>query len=64
MNGKSIHLLDPFTSEPMNGTSNKNKKHIKNSIIEILNNLFFSIKDRETITKILKKIKIKCLIKK
>ena len=63
-NAKSIHLFDPFTSEPIKGTSVKNIKLIKNKTIEILNNFFFSIKDRDINTEMLKIINIKCLIKK
>ena len=36
-NTKSIHLFDPFTSEPIKGTSVKNIKLIKKKTIEILN---------------------------
>tara|TARA_B100000902_G_scaffold257373_1_gene243628 strand:- start:478 stop:717 length:240 start_codon:yes stop_codon:yes gene_type:complete len=34
---KSIHLLEPFTSIPIIGTKNNEKKHIKKRIIEYLN---------------------------
>ena len=63
-NTKSIHLFDPFTSEPIKGTSVKNIKLIKKKTIEILNNFFFSIKDKDINTEMLKIINIKCLIKK
>ena len=35
---KSIHLLEPFTSTPMNGTKNKETNEIKNRKIEYLYN--------------------------
>ena len=35
---KSIHLLDPFTSTPTNGTKNKEISEIKKRIIEYLYN--------------------------
>ena len=62
--GKSIHLLDPFISEPINGTSIKKNRQIIKNIKEILNSFFFSIKDNETKTNILKIMNTKCLIKK
>ncbi len=34
---KSIHLFDPFTSVPMNGTKTKIINEIQNKIIDILN---------------------------
>ena len=34
---KSIHLFEPFTSIPMNGTKNNEIKAIKKKIIEYLN---------------------------
>ena len=36
---KSIHLLDPLTSMPMNGTKNKETREIKKRVIEYLYNL-------------------------
>jgi len=36
---KSIHLLEPFTSIPIIGTKNSEKKDTKKRIIEYLNNL-------------------------
>ena len=38
---KSIHLWEPFTSIPIIGTKNREKKDIKKRIIEYLNNLSF-----------------------
>ena len=35
---KSIHLLEPLTSTPMNGTKNKETREIKKRKIEYLNN--------------------------
>ena len=47
---KSIHLLDPLTSTPTIGTSNKKKKHKIKKILEILiKSLWF--KDEKKITK-------------
>ena len=37
---KSIHLLDPLTSTPINGTKNKQISEIKKRKIEYLNNWF------------------------
>ena len=36
---KSIHLLEPFTSMPIIGTKNRERKDIKKRIVEYLNNL-------------------------
>ncbi len=33
--GKSIHLIEPFTSTPINGIKAKNMKKIKNKNLEI-----------------------------
>ena len=60
---KSIHLLDPFTSTPINGTKTKKNKEIKKRKNENLNNFFWSIEEKLNITIIPKKIKIKCLKK-
>tara|TARA_Y100001970_G_C14241493_1_gene865169 strand:- start:1989 stop:2312 length:324 start_codon:yes stop_codon:yes gene_type:complete len=46
MNGKSIHLIEPFTSTPINGTKAKNIKNIKNKYLESLNNLFLLIAEK------------------
>ena len=35
---KSIHLFEPFTSTPIIGTKNKEKRDIKKRMIEYLNN--------------------------
>ena len=59
----SIHLLEPFTSMPIIGTSNKKIKEIKKIITENLNSLSSLIEDRKKITVIPKEIKIKCLKK-
>ncbi len=58
---KSIHLFDPFTSIPINGTKIKAINEIKNKIIDALINR--SSFKNEKITKIAipKIIKIKCL---
>ena len=61
---KSIYLLDPLTSIPIIGTKNKKSNDNVKIIIEILNNFSFFINDRKKITKIPKRIKIKCLKKK
>ena len=42
---KSIHLLEPFTSTPMNGTKNKEISEIKKRIIEYLYNWSEFIKE-------------------
>ena len=60
---KSIHLLDPLTSTPKNGTRNKNKIERKKTIIEILNKFSWSITENVKIIHIPKTIKIKCLKK-
>tara|TARA_B100000902_G_scaffold244495_1_gene231465 strand:+ start:506 stop:748 length:243 start_codon:yes stop_codon:yes gene_type:complete len=36
---KSIHLFEPFTSIPIIGTKNRERKDTKKRIIEYLNNL-------------------------
>ncbi len=48
-NNKSIHLLDPFTSTPINGTSNKATKQITKRKFESLNR-FFKFKYERTKT--------------
>ena len=61
---KSIHLLDPFTSIPINGTKTKIKSVIQNKIIDILIKSS-SFKNEKIINIVTPKIiKIKCLIKK
>ena len=61
---KSIHLLDPFTSMPINGTKTKVINEIANKIIDTLNKNS-SFKNENTIKIAIPKIiKIKCLIKK
>ena len=35
--GKSIHLIEPFTSVPINGTRAKNIKKIKNKAVYYVN---------------------------
>ena len=60
----SIHLLDPLTSTPINGTNNKKIKKIINNIKEVLKILFFSKKEKINKITNANNIKIKCLIKK
>ena len=61
---KSIHLFDPFTSIPINGTKTKVINEIQNKIIDILIKSS-SFKNEKIISiAIPKTIKIKCLIKK
>ena len=60
---KSIHLLDPFTSMPINGTKAKNMKKIKNKNLEIWNKLFLSIAEKVIKINIPRIMKSKCLIK-
>ena len=63
-NPKSIHLLDPFTSIPMNWTKTKVINEIQNKIIEVLNKSS-SFKNENIINVVIPKIiKVKCLIKK
>ena len=51
-NNKSIHLLDPFTSTPINGTSNKATKQITKRKFESLNR-FFKFKYERTKTTVI-----------
>ncbi len=60
----SIHLFEPFTSIPINGTKSKKIKKIINKINEILKILFFSKKEKKNKIANAKSIKVKCLIKK
>ena len=60
---KSIHLFDPLTSTPKNGTRNKNKIERKKTTIEILNKFSWLIAENVKIIPIPKIIKIKCLKK-
>ena len=62
--GKSSHLVDPFTSTPMNGTKIKKiKETIKNKYDNLKS--FFSLKKENPINKKTPKtINIKCLLKK
>ena len=61
---KSIHLCDPFTSIPRNGTKAKAMKEIPNKIVEVLNKNS-SFKNEKIINTVIPKIiKVKCLIKK
>ena len=46
-NGRSNHLLDPFTSIPKRGTKTKVKKVIKNNAKEILIKIFWSKKEKK-----------------
>ena len=62
--GKSIHLIEPFTSVPINGTRAKNIKKIKNKYLEIWNNLFLSTAEKVTKINIPRTMKSKCFIKK
>ena len=58
---RSNHLLEPLTSEPNNGTKNKNNKEIINKKIESLKR-FFSFKDEKNIKTIIpREIYAKCL---
>jgi len=61
---KSIHLLEPFTSMPINGTKIKDIKEIINKIIDNLNNSSSFINEKTIRIIIPKIIKTKCLIKK
>ena len=52
---KSIHLFEPFTSTPIIGTKNREKREIKKRIIEYLNN--WSVSNEEKIKIIIIPIK-------
>ena len=61
---KSIHLFDPLTSIPMNGTKIKVINEMLNKIIDTLSKSS-SFKNEKIISKAMPKtIKVKCLIKK
>ena len=45
---KSIHLFEPLTSVPINGTNIKKIKPIKNKITEKLIKIFFSKKEKKS----------------
>ena len=62
--GRSIHLLEPLTSTPINGTKIKHAKKTKNRNSDILKSFVLSIKEIKIKTKNPNIIKIKCLIKK
>ena len=64
INGKSIHLIEPFTSIPINGTKAKNIKKIINKYLEIWSNLALSIAEKVIIIITPRIKKSKCLIKK
>ena len=61
---KPIHLFDPFTSIPINGTKNKIINEIANKIIDALNKSSSFKNENNIRIAIPKIIKIKCLIKK
>ena len=64
INIKSIHLLDPLTSIPINGTKIKNIKKKKTKIIEErLKSFFDQLMIWQNIMIVPNKIKIKCLKK-
>ena len=61
---KSIHLLDPFTSIPINGTKTNVKNETANNTIDTLNKSS-SFKNEKKIRTVMPKIiNIKCLTKK
>ena len=62
--GKSIHLIEPFTSTPINGTRAKNMKKIINKYLEIWNNLSLSIAEKVIKINTPRIKKSRCLIKK
>ena len=47
---KSIHLFEPFTSTPIIGTKNKEKRDIKKRMIEYLNNCSVLNEEKTKIT--------------
>ena len=61
---KSIHLFDPLTSMPINGTKIKKTIDIKKINEEIFISFFWSKDERAKITIVPKKINTKCLKKK
>ena len=61
---KSIHLCDPFTSIPMNGTKTKVMKAMPNKILDILNKISSFKNEKKISTAIPKIINVKCFIKK
>ena len=60
----SIHLLDPLTSTPMNGTNTNNTKNIKNNTIDNLNSFSCSKIEKLNKKQSPAKTNIKCLTKK
>ena len=60
----SNHLFDPLTSTPIIGTKNKVINVMKNNIIDNLNKIFWSIKEKTKIKNIPKPTKTKCFKKK
>ena len=62
--GKSIHLIEPFTSIPINGTRAKNMKKIINKYLEIWNNLSLSIAEKVIKINTPRIKESRCLIKK
>ena len=63
-NTKSIHLLDPLISIPINGTKNKKIKEIKNKIKHKIINFSFFKNEKEIVTTKLNATKTKCFKKK
>ena len=61
---RSNHLFDPLTSIPIKGTKIKNKKEMKNRIIEILNKKSSLKNENTTNMNAPRIINIKCFIKK
>ena len=61
---KSIHLFDPLTSIPINGTSDKKMSEIKKITKEYFKSFSLSKDERIKIIIVPKKIKTKCLKKK
>ena len=61
---KSIHLLEPFTSIPINGTKIKKNNDNKKIAMEILYSFGWLIEDKKKIMIMPKKINVKCLKKK
>ena len=63
-NGRSSHLLEPLTSMPRKGTSNKAKKDTANKIQDIFIKFLLLIMENVIIKIIPIKIYIRCLKKK
>ena len=62
--GKSIHLIEPFTSTPINRTNDKNRKKIINKYFKNKKNISLSIAEKVIKINSPSIKKSRCLIKK